>query len=754
MKQRYCKKQPKDVNHVEYYLSEGLPLALAEALSARGISPEDWRYFQGDDCFHSPFEMKNMQEAAETISYVLEEGGSVLIYGDYDADGLTAASILSLFFFDNGVDNDVIIPTREMGYGLHADAVIEAFDKKFYDLVITVDCGIANKAEVEKILEELGTEIIVTDHHELQEFLPPCLCVNPKMGYPFADLSGAGVAWKLVEALAGREVAANYSNLAMIGTVADSMPMSDENRSIVKLGLANKNHRSLQKLAELSRCSEQLSVTDVTMRIAPKINAAGRMANPNVALKVLLARDRVSPDVEKLIELNEQRKNAEITLMEQADKMCVAEQIRQDKLVFLYGENWQRGILGIVAARYKEKYGVTAAVLAKDDEKGVYVGSARGADGIDLFEKFSLCKDLLAQFGGHKAAVGFSVSPQNLLPLKNRLASVLSCENSVSPEKTLFYDIDLDDGGNLADMYAFVQQLEPTLTQNKVLFHLKDVAKTANTFGKDDPKSLSVTLSSGVELKSFRKRAEYLSLLREGADFEALISLDYDDYNKRVCGVVEDMRLCNSVCFDEFYRINLIKNFVPLEANSLSEEQVVAALAENSVLAIFDDYETYLSQCQRFDFSDFYEDIFFDNSFSAKTVAISPTADYGFSKYNKVVYFCKQRFLRVLPQNAQYFCVEPANPHLYEAPLNRDLCVAVYSQLRHKSPFESVRGVYDKYLQGKMEYCQYLAALRVFEELKFIKIEDKYTVKILPSPKVELTESAIFGCFAERNEKD
>lgn len=754
MKQRYCKKQPKDATSVEYFLSQGLPCALAEALSARGITEADWPFFQGKDCFHSPFEMTNMREATETISYVLEEGGSVLIYGDYDADGLTAASILSLFFSDNGVDNDVIIPTREMGYGLHADAVIAAFHKKFYDLVITVDCGIANKAEVERILDELGTEIIVTDHHELQEFLPPCLCVNPKMGYSFADLSGAGVAWKLVEALAGREVAANYSNLAMIGTVADSMPMSDENRSIVKLGLSNKNHRSLAKLSELSRCSKQLSVTDITMRIAPKINAAGRMGNPNVALQVLLSRDKVSPDVEKLIELNEQRKNAEISLMEQADKMCVAEQIRQDKLVFLYGENWQRGILGIVAARYKEKYGVTAAVLAKDNEKGVYVGSARGADGIDLFAKFSLCKDLLAQFGGHKAAVGFSVLPQNLLLLKQRLASVLSCENSVSSEKTLFYDIDLEGGCNLADMYAFVQQLEPTLTQNKVVFHLKEFAKTANTFGKDDPKSLSITLSGGVELKSFRKRAEYAPLLRDGANFEALISLDYDEYNQRIYGVVEDMRLCNSVCFDEFYKLNFVKNFVPLEANSVSAEQVAAVLAENSVLAIFDDYETYLSQCERFDFSDFYEDIFFDNSFSAKTVAISPEADYAFSKYKRVVCFCKQGRLRILPQNALYYCIEPANPRLYDVPLNRNLCIAVYSQLKHKNAFESIRGVYDKYLQGKMEYCQYLAALRVFEELKFIKIEDKYTVKILPSPKVELTESAIFRCFAEKSEKE
>ena len=181
--------------------------------------------------------MVNMREAAETISYLIETGGSVLIYGDYDADGLSASSILSLFFTDSGIENNVIIPTRDEGYGLHADKVIRAFKRNYYDLVITVDCGISNAEEVAKIVEELGVEVIVTDHHELPEVLPDCLCVNPKLGYDYPYLSGAGVAWKLVEALVGREAATKYSVLAAIGTIGDIMPMQDENRSIVKLGL-------------------------------------------------------------------------------------------------------------------------------------------------------------------------------------------------------------------------------------------------------------------------------------------------------------------------------------------------------------------------------------------------------------------------------------------------------------------------------------------------------------------------------------
>ena len=285
----------------------GMPIPLAEALSAKGVSAAEMQGYFGCDVCHSPFEMKNMREAAEVVSMVMEQQGSILVCGDYDADGLTASSILYLYFTDNGVDCDVIIPTRSKGYGLHADMVKQAFEKKFYDLVITVDCGISNRDEVAQITDDLGVEVIVTDHHELPQQLPDCICVNPKLGYPFAGLSGAGVAFKLVQALGGE--ASRYALLAAIGTIGDIMPMRDENRYIVSLGLQNLNHKSIAKLAELSKCKTPLTANDVAMKIAPKINAAGRVENPDSALSVLLARDKVnSAAVNKLIQLNEQRK--------------------------------------------------------------------------------------------------------------------------------------------------------------------------------------------------------------------------------------------------------------------------------------------------------------------------------------------------------------------------------------------------------------------------------------------------------------
>lgn len=745
MKERYKKRKIKDIESVQSFVERGIPENLAEVLSTRGVTAQNYDAYFGGDCFHSPFEMKNMSEAVETISYILEDGGSVLICGDYDADGLTASSMLSLFFTDNGVDNDVIIPTREDGYGLHSDLVMAAFEKKYYDLVITVDCGISNKDEVAKIVEELDAEVIVTDHHELPEVLPNCLCVNPKMGYPFPNLAGAGVAWKLIEALVGRDVAAKYSCFAMLGTIGDVMEMADENRSIVKLGLANWNHKSLLKLAEMSKCSQQLTASEVAMKITPKINAAGRMGQPNVALQMLVSRDKTNlAIVNKVLELNEARKLTVDALEAEAEQQCDGEKIVRQRLVFLYGDNWQHGLLGILAARYKEKYNFPALVMTKSDD-GVYVGSARGVEGVDLFELFCRCKDLLVKFGGHKASVGFSVAEENLNNLRERLSQLLCQMDDGIFEKNLYYDVDLNSGVKVADMYEFNQKLQPYLPQDKVIFKVRDVVSFAGAFGKDNA-HLSATLSSGLELKGFFK-GKYAPFIKNGADIEALISLEMDEYTHNICGFVEDIRLCNSVCFDEFYKLNFLQNFVAEDVLFVSNEQAEKLLRGNSVLAVFDDAETYIDACETLPLDDYYVEFFFDDSIVQKTVVISPLENYDFDKYQTVVCFSKKGMHRILPSKAVYAQITPSKEDLYALDLDRNLCALVYSALKKKNRFDSIKGTYDKYLMGKMDYSQYLVALRVFEELKFLKIQDKYTVEFLPTEKSDLTNSTLFRCF-------
>lgn len=745
MKQKYVKRQFDEQAAVEL-ANKGFPKSIAEALSSRGVNAGNFdEYFGESSVFHSPFDMVNMRQAVETISYVVECGGSILVYGDYDADGLTASAILTLYFTDNGVDCDAIVPTRDEGYGLHADKVIKAFENKFYDLVITVDCGISNAEEVQKIVDELGVEVIVTDHHELPWQLPDCLCVNPKMGYPFPNLAGAGVAWKLVEALAGREVAARYSELAAIGTIGDIMPMQDENRSIIKLGAVNRNHKSLAKLAELSHCPKDLTASEIAMKITPKINAAGRVGSPETALKMLLARDKADVrTINDLLELNERRKTLLDSMVEEADAMLDGRKIADRKAVVLVSDTWQRGLLGIAASRYKEKYNVPALVMTKDGEN--YVGSARGVDGADLFDLFSRCSEHLVKFGGHKASVGFSVQCNKLQDFENALYAVLAEYGEEVFEKRFYYDVELGKDCNCSDVMAAAEKLQPLLPQDKFICRVTDSVKFANTFGKDGT-HLSVTLASGLEVKGFFKYGKYAPFIRDGANVDIICSLETDVFTHNVCGIIEDITLLNSVCLDGFYKVNLLKNFVFCELKPADFTQIAEILNEKSVAVVFNDYETFLAVSQNLDFSDYGTDIFFNNGFSRKTVVISPIEGYDFSVYDRVIAFSSRGICRNLPSDAICFDVAPARDDLYLLNIDRGVCMKAYSALKHKSPFDSVKGVYDKYLLGKITYHQYVAALRIFEELSFIRIADKYTVEFNTQIKSDLSNSEIFRYF-------
>ncbi len=746
MKERYQKRPIDNIASVENLVQRGVAQNIAEILVSRGIDEKNYADFLNDRIvFHSPFEMANMKEAVETINYVVEIGGKILIYGDYDADGLTASSILSLYFNDIGIENDVVIPTRDEGYGLHAENVFRAFENDYYDLVITVDCGISNADDVAKIQSELGVDVIVTDHHELPDSLPECICIDPKMeGYPFPYLAGAGVAWKLVEALAGRETALNYCDLACVGTIGDIMPMQDENRAIVKMGLENFRHRSLKKLAESCNCSTPVTCNDVSMKIVPRINSAGRIGSPASALQVLLGRDKVdTAKINELLQLNEKRRQMVDQIALQADDLCDWQIIHRERMVFLYSDRWQHGLLGIVAARCKEKYKVPAIVMALDGDK--YVGSARSIDAINLFEVFCKCKDLLIKFGGHKASVGFSVSCERLVELRTRLSALFNALDSTIFEKRLCYDVEW---GELDMLQAeeLTQKLQPLLPQDKIVFRVSGVVDFASSFGKDEV-HLSATMANGLALKGFFKFGAYVPFLRKGANVDLLCTLENDHYTNTVYGIIEDMTLCNSVCFDDFYKLNLLRNFSARDVE-FTQTDIDEILRKHSCAVVFDDCETYLSYCEKYDLEDYALDIFFDNSIADKTVVVSPLESYNWDKYDNIVYFAHKGIARTLPERTLYVSAEEARKELYSLQLNREICSLVYTALRRKKDFDRIKSVYDVFLTGKMSYIQFVVAMRVLEELKLIKVTDKYTVEFDSSVKQDLNNSAIYRCFS------
>lgn len=739
---RFLPRQNYNEIDVEHLVSCGVNLDMARAMSCRGVTADNAvQYLQHQLYYHDAMLMTNMAEVVDTINDVIDSGGSILIYGDYDADGLSASSLLSLYFTDCGVDNDVIVPTRDMGYGLNVDYVLEQFGNKWYDLIITVDCGISNYQEILQLNQhfEGSVEIVVTDHHELPEILPNCLCINAKMGYAFPYLSGSGVALKLVEALSGRDVARQYLDLALIGTIADIMPMKDENRTIVIDGLNNFNHKSLLKLAQLSRCNKTLTLTDIAMRIAPKINAAGRMGDPMLALKLLLARDRADTDTcNQLIEINAQRRVATDDTYAEAVQKCT--NCTQDKLVYVYDDNWQHGLLGIVASMLRQKYGVVSVVMTRDGDK--YVGSARSIDDVDLHAVFVSCGHHLLKFGGHKASVGFSVAVENVELLADALKQALTDSTINMSHKT--YDIAIDGSVTVATLYQQSLLLEPMHPEDNIVYYAKDRVTKASLFGKDGI-HLTFTLNGGLEVKAFGKYAMFYNAMRCGAEVEILCNIGYDNFSNTVVATLLDIVVCNGVHYDGLYSYNYIANLDTTGSVQFDDLAHTLSTVDDSTIILVDSnaqlklLEQYIDTSREIDY--------FGKTGNSGGIIVSLQDDNILDRFDNIIALCSSSIARAYHGNVIY-CNLAEPTLLANTTIDRDVCVLVYRALLNKKQYDSINDAFTKYLTGKCSIQQYTACIKVLVQLNILTIVDQYAIDIDKYKKVQLENSSIFQLLA------
>ncbi len=394
----------------------------AGILFARGINTEEkMRAFLSPSAEHflSPFLMRGMKEAVALLTQAKEEGWRVAVFGDYDADGIGALAVLSRALKRFGIEPYLYVPERTDGYGMSVSALDAIFDEFMPDLIVTVDCGISNAEEVEYIKEQ-GAYVIVTDHHELPERLPDCITVNPKFkdDYPYDNLCGAGVAFKLAVALLG-ESAYDLVDFAAISTVADSVPLLDENRDIVAEGLKRITQNPRPAIAALlgdtAPCAQSLAFT-----VAPRINAAGRMGDARAALRLFTTDDE--EEITRLAELlnryNASRQKFCDEMGAQAKRQALAEGAYSN-VIMIAGCNWNAGFLGIAAARLAEEFSRPALLFAKHGDH--YRGSARSIDGVNIFEALKACSADIEEFGGHSQAAGVNVKEENFERLKRSL---------------------------------------------------------------------------------------------------------------------------------------------------------------------------------------------------------------------------------------------------------------------------------------------------------------------------------------------
>ena len=465
-----------------------IPDVITRVLLTRGLTtPNQIRDFfkPGLHQLHDPFLMRDMEKAVDRTIQALINKQRIFIYGDYDVDGITSVSMLYLFLKDMGGDIRYYIPNRQTeGYGISATGIQEAIDWGA-GLIISVDCGITSTEEV-KLAHNAGVDVIVSDHHEPGEILPDALAIlDPKRNecdYPFKELAGVGVAYKLAQGISQKwgldpGTHQKYIDLVAIGSAADIVPLIDENRVLVKQGLEKINSNGdigLSSLIETAGLKgAHINVGHIIFVIAPRINAVGRLGNAGIAVELLTTRDSGEAHriAQMLEEENRRRKSIDIHTLEEAKaKILLEYNPAEDKAIVLAEQNWHPGVIGIVASRIIEQYYRPTIMITIED--GVGKGSARSIPGFDIYSALKHCSDLLLQFGGHKYAAGLTIDESKIEEFSHKFkeaAKDLISDEDLVPKIEIAAEISLNEIRQEVEKY--LEYFEPYGPKNpKPLF--------------------------------------------------------------------------------------------------------------------------------------------------------------------------------------------------------------------------------------------------------------------------------------------
>ena len=482
-----------------------IPDKVLEIIKSRGIKEEDLDEFISDrpQLAYDPFLLANMKEGVDLLLSSVDSGKRIFVYGDYDVDGITATSLLMKVLRCLTDNVTYYIPSRiDEGYGLHRDA-IDRIKAEGGDFIVTVDCGSVSKAETE-YAHSLGIETLVTDHHNMSDVKAEGLVINPKLSedeYPFKGLAGVGVAYKLALAISRKRevpksVMAEIIELATVGTIADIMPMLDENRTLVKCGLRSVHlgcrNKGLRELIDRSSLDyRSIKASDISFGIAPKINASGRMGDATIGVRLLISDDEkeIRECCEALLNANRERRRIQDEAFEKGSAMLSSEMEKGDFLILELNDSHE-GVLGIVAGKLREQVNRPVIVISKGD--GSYKGTGRSIAGVDLFKMLDKYRDCFISFGGHSAACGFTLSSSKVDELKrglnNDLAAMLREDEDLLK---LRYDYDAKIEASDVDfkLARALKLLEPCGKENEVPTFLIESAEVTNwKFLKNDDK--------------------------------------------------------------------------------------------------------------------------------------------------------------------------------------------------------------------------------------------------------------------------
>lgn len=563
---------------------------ISQILNNRGINNEkDAEIFMNPslEYLRDPFLMKDMDKAVKRIKKAIENNENIYIYGDYDVDGVSSTSILYIYFKSIDYPVKYYIPNRlEEGYGINEEA-IRKISSDDCNLIITVDCGITSVKEVE-IANELGIDVIITDHHECQSEIPNAYAiVNPKQedcNYPFDMICGCGVAFKLIQALTDKEEFKtsmyNYLEIVTLATICDIVPLVDENRIIVKNGLKlmkegkNLGLRELIKVCGIE--TNKIGSSHIGYSVGPRINASGRLGYSYLGVQLFTTDSQEeAKEIANILESkNIERQMIESKMYKEAEEvMANDESYKDDKVLVIAHEGWQHGVIGIVASKLTEKYYKPTVLLTIEGDEAT--GSARSIKGFSIFEALESCKDLMNKFGGHDQAAGLALNRNNIMELKeriNKIADYSLSEEDLIENIKVEYELE-EDSANL-NLVDDLHKLEPFGMSNpSPRFIMRDLLLTnVYKMGKNK-QHLKIIVEDKKEYECVGFNMSYLADNFEiGDKIDILFQVDENNFNneRKVQFLLKDIRLSHpKIATNNNMSIKLFEKIIPKDKDSI-----------------------------------------------------------------------------------------------------------------------------------------------------------------------------------------
>lgn len=530
--------------------------------------------FPSADNFSDPFVLNGMKEAIQLINKHIINKSKFLIYGDYDCDGICASAILYISLQEAGCDVNVFLPNREIdGYGLTLDSVKKILNDYKPDIIITVDCGIRSIEEV-NIIKASGVDIIITDHHEPGKNIPECIVIDPKIQKDITELSGAGVAFKLIHSLFGLDSALNHIDLCAIATVCDLVPLNLDNRIIVSLGLAkinsNKCGIGLKEIINSSMLfngrKNQIKSSDIAFRIGPRINASGRITSAYKSFKLLTSNngDEARELATQLDNENKIRQKLCLTTIESAKEMLLEYDLANLSIIVLYNNTWEAGIVGIAASKIAEEFYRPTILLTSLDDN-LLKGSCRSINGINIFDVLKNNSKYLNHYGGHEMAAGLAINKEFINIFIESCDSYIKNRYNSDVFKISFdYDLDIGDLSEITVKLAKeLTQLEPFgMGNKKPVFKINVKKMSFMRIGKHP--HIKQEFNNDIDLIGFNL-ANSMEILNSNATKNLFITIGLDEFKSRQYAncIIKDFNIMDYEFDENILIFNKMARYLP-----------------------------------------------------------------------------------------------------------------------------------------------------------------------------------------------